>query len=100
MHQRSDAEVFNDIYGEYYSKASISRMLDYLRRDVTEWLERSLESYYPLVFIDCVHIRIHRKRSADAELSMSSLPLRRTKPGRSSAFTTSLRKALLAGERC
>lgn len=34
-------EVFNDIYGEHYSKASISRMLDYLRKDVGEWLERA-----------------------------------------------------------
>lgn len=60
-------EVFNDIYGEHYSKSSISRMLDYLRRDVTEWLECSLESYYHVVFIDCVHIKIHRKRSVDTE---------------------------------
>ncbi len=50
--QEQVGEVFGDIYGEHYSKASISRMLEYLRRDVTEWLERSLESYYPVVFID------------------------------------------------
>ena len=60
--QEQVGEVFNDIYGEHYSKASISRMLDYLHKDLTEWLERSLESYYPVVFIECVHIRIHRKR--------------------------------------
>lgn len=60
-------DVFNDIYGEHYSKASISRMLDYLRKDVGEWLERSLEAYYPILFIDCVHIKIHRKRSVDTE---------------------------------
>ena len=64
---RAVGEVFADIYGEHYSKASISRMLDYLRKDVTEWLERSLESYYPVVFIDCVHIKIsggvHRLRA-------------------------------------
>ena len=65
--QEQVGEVFNDIYGEHYSKASISRMLDYLRRDVTEWLGRSLESHYPVAFIDCVHIKIHRKRSVDTE---------------------------------
>lgn len=42
-------------------------MLDYLRCDVTEWLERSLESYYPVVFIDCVRITLHRKHSVDTE---------------------------------
>ena len=36
MTQEQVGEVFNDIYGEHYSKASISRMLDCLRRDVTE----------------------------------------------------------------
>lgn len=65
--QEQVGEVFADIYGEHYSKASISRMLDYLREDVSQWLSRSLESYYPIVFIDCVHIKIHRKRSVDTE---------------------------------
>ena len=34
--QEQVGDVFNDIYGEHYSKASISRMLDYLRKDVQE----------------------------------------------------------------
>lgn len=60
-------DVFEEIYGQHYSKASISRMLDYIRDDVSAWLNRSLESYYPIVFVDCVHIKIHRKRSVDNE---------------------------------
>ena len=65
--QEQVGEVFQDIYGEHYSKASISRMLDYLREDVSQWLTRSLEAYYPIVFIDCVHMKIHRKRSVETE---------------------------------
>lgn len=42
-------------------------MLDYLRKDITDSLERSLENYYPMVFIDCVHIKVHRKGSIDTE---------------------------------
>lgn len=49
--QEQVGDVFNDIYGEHYSKSSISRMLDYLRKDVSEWLGRSLEVYYPVLFI-------------------------------------------------
>ena len=30
--QEQVGDVFNDIYGEHYSKASISRMMEYLRR--------------------------------------------------------------------
>ena len=61
------AEVFNDVYGEHYSKASISRMVEYLRKDVSEWLGRSLERRYPIVFIDCVHIKVHRRHSVETE---------------------------------
>ena len=42
-------------------------MLDYLRKDVQKWLNCSLGAYYPVLFIDCVNIKIHRKRSFDTE---------------------------------
>ena len=77
--QEQVGEVFEDIYGEHYSKASISRMLDYLRKDVSQWQSRSLESYYPIVFIDCVHIKIHRKRSVDTEAFYVILAVREDK---------------------
>ena len=59
--------MFDEIYGEHYSKSSISRMVDSIRTQVSSWLERGLESYYPVVFVDCVHIKIHRKRSVATE---------------------------------
>lgn len=68
--QEQVGEVFQDIYGEHYSKASISRMLDYLREDVSQWLTRSLEAYYPIVFIDCVHIRSTASGAWRPKLSM------------------------------
>ena len=77
--QEQVGEVFEDIYGEHYSKASISRMLDYLREDVSQWLSRSLEAYYPVVFIDCVHIKVHRKRSVDTEAFYVILAVREDK---------------------
>ena len=67
MTQSQVGEVFGEIYGEQYSKASISRMIEYLREDVAKWLSRSLESYYPVVIIDAIHIKIHRKRSVEVE---------------------------------
>lgn len=65
--QEQVGKVFNDIYDEHYSKDNISRMLDYRRKDVTDWLERSLGSHYPVMFINCVHIKVHRKRSVDTK---------------------------------
>ena len=61
------SDVFDQIYGQHYSKSSISRMVECVRTQVNEWLERGLEEYYPVVFVDCVHIKIHRKRSVSTE---------------------------------
>jgi putative transposase len=60
-------EVFGEVYGKHYSKASISRMIEYLKADVEQWLTRSLENYYPVVFVDAIHIKVHRKRSVENE---------------------------------
>lgn len=65
--QEQVSDVFNQIYGQHYSKSSISRMVECVRAQVNEWLERGLEEYYPVVFVDCVHIKIHRKRSVASE---------------------------------
>lgn len=65
--QEQVGDVFDQIYGQHYSKASISRMVECVRTQVNEWLERGLEEYYPVVFVDCVHIKIHRKRSVAVE---------------------------------
>src|SRR5574344_1114914 len=37
------------------------QILAILHDQVAEWLNRSLDSYYPILFVDCVHIKIHRK---------------------------------------
>ena len=55
--QEQVGDVFDQIYGQHYSKTSVSRMMDSVRNQVNEWLERSLESYYPILFVDCVHIK-------------------------------------------
>ena len=65
--QKQVSDVFDQIYGQHYSKSSISRMVECVRTQVNEWLERGLEEYYPVVFVDCVHIKIHRKRSVSTE---------------------------------
>ena len=38
--QEQVGDVFDEIYGEHYSKSSISRMVDSIRAQVSSWLER------------------------------------------------------------
>lgn len=65
--QEQVGDVFEQVYGQHYSKASISRMVECVRTQVGEWLERGLDEYYPIVFVDCVHIKIHRSHKVATE---------------------------------
>jgi transposase-like protein len=71
--QSQVGDVFGEVYGKHYSKASISRMIEYLRVEVEVWLNRSLEGYYPIVFLDAIHIKVHHKRSGENK-AFSHLP--------------------------
>jgi Transposase and inactivated derivatives len=42
-------EVFEELYGKHYSSSQVSRMFDYAREEVQQWLSRPLEGYYPIV---------------------------------------------------
>lgn len=53
-------EIFGDIYGKEYSTSQISRMFDYARKDVQQWLARPLEPYYPIIMIDATFIYTRR----------------------------------------
>lgn len=71
--QEQVGDVFAQIYCGHYSKSSISRMVECVRAQVSEWLERGLEEFYPVVFVDCVSrytagVRLQTRRS------MSLLP--------------------------
>src|SRR5690625_5852082 len=39
-------------------------MIDWMREDVAEWLKRPLEVYYPVVFIDAIHVKVRRQTVA------------------------------------
>lgn len=65
--QAQVGQVFEEIYGEHYSKSSISRMIEYVRQEVSQWLVRGLDAYYPIVFVDCVHIKVFREKKAATE---------------------------------
>lgn len=60
-------EVFEDIYGEHYSTSQVSRMFDYAREEVKIWLERNLDDYYPVIYIDATYISTRRVDSVSKE---------------------------------
>ena len=59
--QTQIGEVFDELYGRHYSSSSISRMIQWMREEIGQWLVRPLERYYPVVFIDAIHQKVRRE---------------------------------------
>ena len=52
--------IFGEIYGKRYSTSQVSRMFEFARSDVARWLQRPLEPYYPIIYIDATFIYTRR----------------------------------------
>lgn len=61
---RQIEEVIENIYGSSYSKSSVSRITTDFSTMVDAWLNRSLDQYYPIIYIDAIHIKVRRDRVA------------------------------------
>jgi putative transposase len=48
----------SEVYGTSVSKETISTITDRVLDSFTEWQSRPLDSVYPVVFIDCIHVKI------------------------------------------
>jgi transposase-like protein len=69
-------ELFGELYGRSYSVSQISRMFDFSRKVVSEWLTRPLESYYPILLIDATYISTRRIDSVSKEAYYTILGVR------------------------
>ena len=47
-----------DVYGSQVSKTTISTITDKVLDGMAEWQGRPLDPVYPVVFIDCIHVKI------------------------------------------
>ena len=60
-------ELFEELYGRHYSTSQVSRMFDMAREEVSRWLCRPLERYYPIIYIDASFISTRRAESVSKE---------------------------------
>ena len=58
--QSQVGQIFEELYGRQYSSSSIGRMIQWMRDDVRQWRQRPLEAYYPVLFVDCLHVKVRR----------------------------------------
>ena len=47
-----------EVYGAEVSKETISTITDAVLEELAEWQNRPLDSVYPVVFIDAIHVKI------------------------------------------
>lgn len=58
MSTRDIVEAFEEMYGAEISPSLISQVTDKVMEDVTVWRNRPLESVYPVLYLDCLVIKI------------------------------------------
>ncbi len=61
---RQIENVVENIYGTSYSKSKISRITTDFSSLVESWLERQLDTYYRVVYIDAIHVKVRRETVA------------------------------------
>ncbi|MDE6850905.1 MAG: IS256 family transposase [Lachnospiraceae bacterium] len=61
MTVRDISEHMQALYGIELSAASISNITEKISGEAKEWYSRTLESFYPVVFLDAVHFKVREK---------------------------------------
>tara|TARA_B110000881_G_C18522547_1_gene488508 strand:+ start:38 stop:1237 length:1200 start_codon:yes stop_codon:yes gene_type:complete len=61
---RQIEDVVKKIYGTNFSKSKVSRITTEFSLLVEAWLERKLDAFYPVVYIDAIHVKVRRETVA------------------------------------
>jgi transposase-like protein len=60
-----------EVYGAEVSKQTISTITDKVIEGMAEWQNRPLDPVYPVIFIDCVHVKIRDGQVANRPVYMA-----------------------------
>lgn len=60
-----------EVYGAEISKSTVSTITDSVMAGMTEWQNRPLDSVYPVVFIDCVNVKVRDGQVANRPVYMA-----------------------------
>ncbi|MDP8101054.1 IS256 family transposase, partial [Phocoenobacter atlanticus] len=59
---REITETVSDLYGTEVSPTLVSRVTDALLDDVIEWQSRPLDEVYPIVYLDCIVVKVRQDK--------------------------------------
>ncbi len=60
---RDIVDSFRELYGAEVSASLISKVTDTVIEKVTEWQSRPLDAIYPLVYLDCIVVKIRQDKT-------------------------------------
>jgi transposase-like protein len=60
MTTRDIQETIEELYGANISHTAISNITDSVINDVVEWQNRPLDTIYPILYLDCISVKIHQ----------------------------------------
>jgi transposase-like protein len=60
MTTREIVAIFKEMYDADVSPTLISKVTDVVKEQVTEWQNRPLDSLYPIVFFDCIVVKVRQ----------------------------------------
>ena len=59
---REISEVFEEMYGTEVSAGLVSRVTEAVIEQIREWQARPLEAVYPIVYLDCITVKVRMDR--------------------------------------
>ncbi len=59
---RDIVDVFWDMYGAEVSAGLVSKVTDAVMEQVTEWQQRPLDAVYPIIYLDCIVLKIRQDK--------------------------------------
>ena len=62
MSTRDIVEAFDEMYGAEVSATLVSRVTNAVIEQVREWQERPLDEVYPIVYLDCIVLKIREDK--------------------------------------
>jgi putative transposase len=60
-----------EVYGASVSKTTISTIIDRVLEGMVEWQNRPLDSIYPVVFVDCVNVKVRDGQVANRPIYLA-----------------------------
>ncbi|VAS64607.1 Transposase and inactivated derivatives [Klebsiella pneumoniae] len=60
MTTREIAAAFKELYDADVSPALVSKVTDAVMEQITEWQNRPLDAVYPIVYLDCIVLKVRQ----------------------------------------